>query len=77
MKITDKRLASSIRFSELACGDCYKDGNDVFMRILEITASNDMKVNCISLTTGLPYYQDGNAVVVGVDTELILRTRVN
>ena len=75
MKIIDKRLSGSVAFSELQIGDCYKDGDAVFMKIVEIEALNGMKLNCVCLTNGMAYNQTEHSIVVPVDTELTLYTK--
>ena len=75
MKIIDKRLSGSKAFSELQIGDCYKDGDAVFMKIVEIEAANKMKLNCVCLTNGMAYNQDEHTLVVPIDTELYIYTK--
>lgn len=75
MKIIDKRLSVGKAFSELQVGECYKDEDAVLMKIIEIEAVNGMKLNCVSLASGMVYNQSEHSVVVPVDTELHIHTK--
>lgn len=75
MKMVDKRLYGAKAFSELQIGECFTDEAEVFMKIVDVDATNKMKLNCVCLTTGMTYSQDEHTMVIPVDTELHIYTK--